>query len=350
MTNMERKICLQPINITHFKKLSTLHGFLEFCRGNSPDYTSTYNVDDNSRAALSAAKLYMQTKDKLYIKLLTRHINFLYGHMMKPAPLKHGYILHKGLTKEKISPDALGRLLFASSWILSEDTFSDFREKVYPLFLLSLSHYFNFANLRPVAYSLCGLCKLYSAAPSRPLHDALQKGSRRLLTAYERTRKKDWAWFENALTYENARLPQSLFEVYNVTGDKKILDGAQATLNFLRRLTLYDGMFVPVGNQGWYRYKKERAVYDQQPVEAGSMCECLVSAYKATKNKTYLKEARLCFEWYGGRNTNGVLMISPDDGGVYDGLGRAGANKNQGAEAMLSYLLARAEIAKAAYA
>lgn len=335
---------LQSIKLGHFKKLSSPRGIIEFCGGAKPDYTSTYNVDDNSRAALSAAKLYCATKNKLLLELLSYYVGFLCCHILHRAPLRHGYVLHKGVTKEKISEDSLGRLLFASSWILSEDVFSDFHVQALPLFRISLAHYFHFNHVRPVASALCGLCKLHAAAPSYVMKNAIEFGTRYLTGKLKKNTKPRWVWFEDVLTHENARLPHALFEAYKVTGDKHLLQCAEESLNFLRSVVLYDGIFVPVGNSGWYPYKKKRAVYDQQPIDAGSMVECLVSAYEATKNRDYIKEAHLCYAWYKGKNMQGVSMLNAENGGVYDGLRENGVNKNQGAESLLSYLLASASL------
>lgn len=336
----------QSIKPGHLKRLSSPCGIIEFCRRAEPDYTSTYNVDDNSRAALTAAKLYCITNDKLYLKLLSWYTGFLYRHVMERAPLRHGYVLRKGVTKEKISQDSLGRLLWASSWILSEDSLSGFHDIVFPLFKISLAHYFHFNHVRPTASALCGLCRLYAAAPSDEMEKAIALGAGYLIAELEKNKKKDWIWFENALTYENARLPQALFEAYKETGDEKTLQCAEESLKFLRRVVFKNGVFVPVGSRGWYPYNKQRALYDQQPVEAGSMTECLVSAYEATENRDYIKEAHLCYAWYTGKNTLGVSMLNAENGGVYDGLWENSVNKNQGAEALLSHLLSAVELLK----
>ena len=49
--------------------------------------------------------------------------------------------------------------------------------------------------------------------------------------------------------------------------------------------------------------------------------------------------AVLIFVWFNGWNRLGVSMLSPE-GGVYDGLASDGFNENQGAESLISYLLA----------
>jgi len=63
-----------------------------------------------------------------------------------------------------------------------------------------------------------------------------------------------------------------------------------------------------------------------------------------TGEKEYGENALIVFDWYLGRNTKGEMMYDPVTGGCFDGLTPKGANRNQGAESTISYLLARLEI------
>ncbi len=327
------------INPAHLIKLSSPRGIIEFCRGNTPDYASTYNVDDNSRAALAAGKLYRLTKRKFYLKLFEQYLHFLSRHVNGHFPVRHGFVRSLGLTRGPITQDSLGRLLWASSWILSREDFSAYHNKAVPLFLFSLARYLKFTHVRPTAYAVCGLSELASAAPSEELKQNIVLGAEKLCDALTKNKKNGWVWFENVLTYENARLPQALYAAYEATGGEKYLKRAEESLTFLRSVVFMERVFVPVGADEWYRQGRNCPLYVQQPVEAGAMCECLVRAYKVTGNKNYLREARLCMDWYGGKNTRKACMVNPKDGGVYDGINENNVTGNQGAEATLSYLL-----------
>ncbi len=59
--------------------------------------------------------------------------------------------------------------------------------------------------LRAKAFVILGL------AASRLDDNRLRKTSAILADAYERTAGDDWRWFEDHMTYCNARLPQALF-------------------------------------------------------------------------------------------------------------------------------------------
>ncbi len=129
-----------------------------------------------------------------------------------------------------------------------------------------------------------------------------------------------------------------------LTGEQKHLDVAEESMGFLVKTQMLDGVFVPIGNDGWYRRGGKRAVYDQQPLEAAAMVEAAVDAFYATNNKDYLQVANSAFEWFLGRNSLKASVYCSETGGCFDGLAPEGVNLNQGAESCVSYLLARLKL------
>ncbi len=156
-----------------------------------------------------------------------------------------------------------------------------------------------------------------------------------LTAAWERNHSPGWEWLEPGLYYDNARLPLALFAGgINNLGRK--------TLDFLISSTWNEqkDCFSWIGHSGWWKKGKEKAIYDQQPVEAGGMVEVCVMAYKVTQDKKYLDWAKKAWEWYFGRNIIKGMIWDEKTGGVRDGLGQNSCNLNEGAEAVLSFLLA----------
>ena len=154
----------------------------------------------------------------------------------------------------------------------------------------------------------------------------------------------DWCWFEPYLTYSNTRLSQALFRTYAVIGDERYLKIAKESFDFLAEVQVVDERFVPIGNRGWYKRGGQRALYDQQPIEASCMVETSLTAFHVTKEERYQGIAYTAFEWFLGKNTRNVMLYDPNTGGCYDGINPQGLNLNQGAEATISYLLARLEL------
>jgi hypothetical protein len=100
------------------------------------------------------------------------------------------------------------------------------------------------------------------------------------------------------------------------------------------------GHLTLIGNRGWYRRGRNKARFDQQPVEAGSLVEACVEAFSATRDMRWAQEAGSCFDWFLGRNDLQVPLYDYVTGGCRDGLQPGGVNQNQGAESTLAWLMA----------
>ena len=104
------------------------------------------------------------------------------------------------------------------------------------------------------------------------------------------------------------------------------------------------GSFRPVGSNGFFPRGKERAQFDQQPIEAQATVSACIEAYHATGNMFWVAEARRAFEWFLGRNDLGLALYDAGTGGCRDGLHVDRLSQNQGAESTLAFLLSLAEM------
>jgi len=169
-----------------------------------------------------------------------------------------------------------------------------------------------------------------------------------MLALHRANSTSDWPWWSDSLTWGNARLPESLVRSAIATGDKKFEKAGLTALEFLASVTQADDMFVPIGNDGWYRRNGKRPLYDQQPIEACGMVDLWHAASKLTGNATYIDRARTAYQWFHGNNTEKLPVANAETGGCCDGLLRGELNKNQGAESTLSYVHATLVISAAA--
>ena len=101
----------------------------------------------------------------------------------------------------------------------------------------------------------------------------------------------------------------------------------------------HKGQFSPIGNSGWHPRNGEKSRFDQQPLEAESIIEACIEAFKVTQDKKWIIEARHCLEWFLGRNDLNTSLYNYKTGGCYDALTPTGPNLNQGAESTLAWLL-----------
>jgi hypothetical protein len=101
---------------------------------------------------------------------------------------------------------------------------------------------------------------------------------------------------------------------------------------------------VPIGSNGFFTKDREKARFDQQPVEANATISACLLAYRLTHEKRWLDEAQRVFRWFLGKNDLQVPLYDATTGGCKDGLHPDRVNENQGAESTLSFLLALLEM------
>jgi hypothetical protein len=150
--------------------------------------------------------------------------------------------------------------------------------------------------------------------------------------------RPDWHWFESRMTYANAVLPHALLIAARRWPQENFRDTAEASLAFLDQATTTDGMFCPIGNQGWFARGEEKAAFDQQPVEAGTMADAAIAAFDLLGDERYLDVFHRAHGWFHGANSLNQSLADVSHGGCYDGLHSRGINRNQGAESTLALL------------
>jgi hypothetical protein len=167
----------------------------------------------------------------------------------------------------------------------------------------------------------------------------------RLVELFEQNASDDWPWFEQNVTYDNAKLPHALILSGRWTSNAQAMDIGLRTLRWLADLQRAPaGHFRPIGSEGFYARGQQAAQYDQQPLEAQSMVSAAIEAYQATNDSYWLDQANMAFEWFTGRNDLGQPVCDASSGACCDGLHADRVNQNQGAESTLAYLLALAEM------
>ncbi len=243
------------------------------------------------------------------------------------------------------SEDSIGRTIWACGKCLDSKLPTEKKLLAKEIFDKAFGWISTFKAPRAKAFSILGLFHYQRSYPQdlNALQSMKALGNQ-LLEYYERESSNGWNWFEPYLTYANGRMPHALFLVYSCTKERKYLKVAKQSLGFLLKVQTINDLFVPIGNQGWYKKHGIRALYDQQSIEAACMFETAITAFRTTNKGKYRKAAYETFEWFLGRNTAGLMVYNPETGGCYDGITPAGLNLNQGAEATVTYLTARLEL------
>jgi hypothetical protein len=196
-------------------------------------------------------------------------------------------------------------------------------------------------GLRGQAFALLGLEAFLGEAPE---HAAARQMvgllSADLVARYRAEADATWRWFEPDVTYDNAIVPLALFKAFGITGERESLEVAQASLAFLESICFNGEYLNLIGNEAWHHRGARRSTADEQPLDAAAFVLAFQGAYIATGDRHYLDRTRDSFEWFLGRNRLRMPLYDFATSGCYDALGRHEVNRNQGAESLLSFLLA----------
>lgn len=329
------------INLNHMFRLTDDFGIIQFSRLSLPDIASGYTVDDNARALIVAC-LCTSGKEKGLLKRAEIYLRFietvqgedgLFGNYVKSDRT-----VDRQLNQNENLEDANGRTLWALAVAATAEILPEtLRDKALSLFRKRTENYRMFESPRAAAFYVKGLC-LLSKAKELTLH------CDRLVSLYRGVSSEEWPWFENYLTYSNAVLPEALLLGHQQTGNSEYLEIGTRTLDFLIRQTFINGIYAPIGQDGWHHKTGERRYFDQQPEDVSAMVCALATATRVTGKAAYKERMYEAFNWFLGDNSLEQVVYDRATGGCYDGVGEGHINLNQGAESTTSYLLARLSV------
>jgi hypothetical protein len=275
-------------------------------------------------------------------KLINTYVGLLFYMQRSDGKMRNYLSYDRKLLDEIGSEDCMGRTLWACGYCLDSKLPEETKLLSKDIFDKLFRWASNFTSPRAKAYSIMGLFHYKKAYPEDPnVKLNIVALAHQLTEQFELESSGGWNWFESSLTYSNARLPHSLFLAYEVTGENRYLQIASKAMKFLINTQTINNVFVPIGNRGWYKRGSNRAIYDQQTIEAACTTEAAIAAFRNTNEAAYLKAAYDAFEWFLGGNLKGLTLYDPENGSCCDGITPRGLNLNKGAEATLSYLQAR---------
>jgi uncharacterized protein YyaL (SSP411 family) len=214
------------------------------------------------------------------------------------------------------------------------------------LFALALPAVTEFTSPRAWAFSLLGIHEyLHRLKGDRVANQVGEELTGRLVAIFDKVVEPGWVWFEEGLSYDNAKLAHALIVAGRATGQTSVYErGIQALRWLVGVQTSQKDQLRPIGSNGFYKRNGIRAQFDQQPIEAQATVSACLEAYRATSDPWWYEQAQRAFDWFLGWNDLGLELYSRKTGGCRDGLHPDRVNGNQGAESMLAFLLSLAEM------
>jgi hypothetical protein len=346
-------------SLEHCAELLGDHGIIQFARGREADLDSGFCLDDNARALLvSIAYARLGGNDPTAASMGNAALQF-FADASAQAPCYHNMMDRNGrFIDDSASPESIGRMIWALGVTATCAADSSWRDIAWKR-LRSISHAVGaLTTPHARAFAMLGLAAIVHPSLASPVSPAPNDDAKHHVETvtwachtlyamaaamqfeYERNATADWMWWENRLTYDNARLPEAMLRAALALGEPKFGNVGIAALRFLTSVTQPHRMFVPIGAPRWYERGAARPLFDQQPLEASAMVDANLAALSLTGNMRFFDQAKVAYEWFFGRNVAGLVVADARFGGCHDGITVSGANPNMGAESTLAHLQA----------
>lgn len=341
-------LALPRLKLDHLTRMTDGTGLIQHARYTLPRLEEGYCTDDNARALILCVLLEELEESSTDADLLvTRYSAFLdYAFDRQSLRFRNFMGFDRRWLEAIGSDDAHARAVWTLGTCAGRSNRPGLQHWAVELFPLALPAVKDSTFVRPRAFGLLGIHEYLRRLPGDRAVGAIRDQLvASLLSAFERAARPNWRWFEDELTYANARLPQALLCAARSGADERAKEVGLESLSWLMQVQLEDaGYLRPIGSDGFYPQGGPRAAFDQQPIEAWAAVSACVEAFRSTKEPRWLEWAQTSFEWFLGKNDVGVPLYDSGTGGCHDALHIDRVNRNQGAESTLAFLLSLAEM------
>jgi glycosyltransferase involved in cell wall biosynthesis len=339
---------LPEVKLDHLSRMTDSTGIFEHAILTVPNFSEGYCTDDNARAFILSTLLdELKEEPARVLTLSTTYAAFLnHAFDYKTGRFHNNMGFDRHWLDGRGSEDSHARALWALGVGVGRSTHPSFQIMAGQLFARALPVVPKFSSPRAWAFCLMGiheyLRRLGGDRSVTQIRDGLLA---KLMDIFDRASHPDWPWFEEELSYDNAKLAHALILCGRTNGHQKVFDrGLQALRWLVGVQTSENGHFRPIGSNGFYRRGGARSSFDQQPIEAQATVSACLEAYRATSDPWWHEQAYRAFDWFLGWNDLGLELHSVNTGGCRDALHVDRVNANQGAESTLAFLLSLVEM------
>ncbi|MFN3852066.1 MAG: glycosyltransferase [Spirosomataceae bacterium] len=343
---------IPEINLTHFKKLTTDFGMIQFSKINQPDFETGYTLDDNARALIAICQHFCMTNDEKDLEYIRIYSEFIWFCQQKDGRFLNYVDFDKNFTNQNYETnldDSNGRAIWALGYLLS------LKHLLPPEICLNaeltlrkaLDAGMSVNSTRAMSFIIKGIYYSNLGDFSQQNVEAISILANRLVQMYRHEADGSWQWFESYLTYGNSVIPDALLCAWSVTNEPIYKTIAKSSFDFLLSKTFIDNKIRIISNKNWLKKGEVlnlKMKGGEQPIDIAYTVLALIRFAKYFPNEDYILKMTPCFNWFLGANHLNQIVYNPCTGGCYDGIEEQNVNLNQGAESTISYLLARLAI------
>ena len=328
---------LTSLRTDHLLTLVDDVGIVQHAHGIIPNRDSGYCVDDVARLAVVSLTLSRRGDEQVWSSIFYRALAFLHAATGDDGMRNFMGYDRRWLDEPHVG-DHVGRAVWALGDILATAWIPALVVPTRDLLERVLRPLSADVSLRTAAYAVLGLSRLDPDRLDPDARQLLERLTDQLADAYRRTATEGWRWFEDELSYDNARLSQALVNGGAALGRDDLIQMGLESLGWLgAECGLDDEVVRLTGHHGRQRGEAAPGDGDEQPIDAAALVEAEISAFSITSANGHGARATRAFEWFLGRNRLQKPLYDFATGGCSDGLGSEAVNDNEGAESTLAF-------------
>jgi glycosyltransferase involved in cell wall biosynthesis len=273
---------LTSLRTDHLRTLVDDVGIVQHAHGIIPNRDSGYCVDDVARLAVVSLALAERGDEQIWTASLYRSLAFL--HAAAGEGGMHNFMGYdrRWLDEPHIG-DHVGRAIWALGDILATAWIPAVVRPAGDLLDRLVASLSGNVELRTGAYAVLGLSRLDSDRLAPTARRLLKRLVAQLADELERNASIDWCWFEDRLSYDNARLSQALLSGANALGRADLAERALDSLRwFGDECGLDEGELHLPGHLGRSKGDDAPGDGDEQPLEAAALIEAELTAFAIT--------------------------------------------------------------------
>ncbi len=340
---------LPHLRMDHLMRMSDSTGMYQHANYSLPDFSHGYCTDDNARALITTVLLEeLEVERPELHRLAETYASFMqYAFDATSKRFRNFMGYDRRWLEDEGSEDSQGRALWALGTCRGPLETSAFAGVGGPV-------------VRACAAFRAG-CEIaprlgFHASRHLRIFPAIERRSRgcpgprdvltqRLIDLFEATAGDDWPWFEDSLSYANARLSQVLILSGRWADNAHSFEIGLKSLRWLVSVQKAPlGHFRPIGSAVSSSAEECRRNLTSNPSRLTGRSRPVWKPIAPRTIPFWHEQASIAFEWFLGRNDLGLSLYDSKTGGCRDGLHTDRVNQNQGAESTLAYLIALSEM------
>src|SRR6185503_17281475 len=262
---------LPELKLDHLFRLSDSTGIFQHASFTVPNFGEGYCTDDNARALVLALMLKRLGHGSPRIgERAATYASFLNHAFDRERGRFHNFMSFDRRWLDEVgSEDCQGQALWALGLCVAQAGNGSFQMLAAQLFEQALPAAAEFVSPRAWAFTLIGIDEyLRPLSGDRRVTQFRESLTAKLVQRYNDAATEEWHWFEDIVSYANAKLPHAIILSGRCLNNSSLRELGLKTLRWLTKVQTSDaGSFRPIGSNGVYPRGKERTQFDQQPIE-----------------------------------------------------------------------------------